>query len=87
MLATARKWAYVCGAVKVSELALPDEGVKPEARFFTPEQVRQIIALAEQPFRTMFCVVAMTGIRSVSSWLLLWTTLILRRGESSPAAL
>ncbi len=64
MLVTARKWGYVCGAVKVSELALPDEGVKPEARFFTPEQVRQIIALAQQPFRTMFCVVAMTGIRS-----------------------
>jgi integrase len=64
MLTTARKWNYVCEAVKVGELALPDEGVKAEARFFTPEQVRQIITLAVEPFRTMFAVAAMTGLRA-----------------------
>lgn len=64
MLMTARKWNYVCEAVKVGELALPDEGVKAEARFFTPEQVRQIITLAVEPFRTMFAVAAMTGLRA-----------------------
>ena len=31
---------------------------------FQPEEVRQIIKLAEEPFRTMFRVLAMTGIRA-----------------------
>ncbi len=64
MLTTARRWGYICGKVETGELALPEEAVKPEARFFSPEQVRQIIALAEEPFRTMFCILGMTGIRA-----------------------
>ena len=64
MVSTARKWGYVTEAVKMGDLALPHEGVRPEARFFTPEQVRRIIALAPEPSRTMFAVAAMTGIRA-----------------------
>lgn len=64
MITTARKWGYVAEPVKMGELALPDEGVKPEARFFTPAQVRQIMQLAQDPFRTMFYILAMTGIRA-----------------------
>ena len=64
MLSTARKWGYICEAVETRNLVLPDEGLKPEARFFTPDQVRQIIELAVEPFRTMFTVLAMTGIRA-----------------------
>jgi hypothetical protein len=33
MITTARKWGYVAEPVKLSELALPAEGVKVEARF------------------------------------------------------
>ena len=64
MLSTARKWGYICETVETGNLVLPDEGLKPEARFFTPDQVRQIIELAVEPFRTMFTVLAMTGIRA-----------------------
>jgi integrase len=64
MITTARKWGYVAEPIKLGELALPTECVKPEARFFTPEQVRQIIHGAQEPFRTMFYILAMTGIRA-----------------------
>lgn len=64
MINTARKWGYVIEPVKMGDLALPDGGVKPEARFFTPEQMRQIILHAQEPFRTMFYILAMTGIRA-----------------------
>ena len=43
---------------------MPDAGAQVEARCFNPEEVRQIIKLAEEPFRTMFRVLAMTGIRA-----------------------
>jgi integrase len=64
MLTTARKWGYITASVKMADLVLPDAGVKTEARFFTSEQVRQIIALAKEPFRTMSCILAMTGLRA-----------------------
>jgi len=64
MITTARKWGYVAEPVKIGDLVLPDAGVKLEARFFTPEQVRHILRLAEEPFRTMFYILAMTGIRA-----------------------
>jgi integrase len=64
MFKRARKWGYVCDKVDVSELVMPEEEVTIEARFFTPKEVRDIIALAQEPFQTMFSVVAMTGIRA-----------------------
>jgi integrase len=64
MLSTARKWGYVVEKLETANLALPAEQLKPEARFFAPDQVRKIIALAEEPFRTMFSIAAMTGVRS-----------------------
>ena len=59
-----RKQQYFASSVKVEDLALPDEGAREEARCFRPDEVRKIIGLAEEPFRTMFCVLAMTGIRA-----------------------
>jgi integrase len=64
MITTARKWGYVAELIKLGDLALPAESVKTEARFFTPEQVRQIIRRAQEPFRIMFYILAMTGIRA-----------------------
>jgi integrase len=64
LLNSARKQTYFTSAVKMEDLALPDEGVKEESRFFTAEQVRQILNLAAEPFRTMFCLAATTGIRA-----------------------
>jgi hypothetical protein len=64
LLTTARKWGYITESVKMADLVLPDAGVKTEARFFTSDQVRDIIALAQEPFKTMFCTLALTGIRA-----------------------
>lgn len=64
MLTRARRWGYICEKVDISELVLPKEEVKTEARFFTPDQVRKIIAAASEPFHAIFSTVAMTGIRA-----------------------
>lgn len=64
MLTCARRWGYICEKVNIGELVLPEEEVKKEARFFSPDQVRKIIAAASEPFQTMFSTVAMTGIRA-----------------------
>ncbi len=64
LLKSAKKNHYSAASVKVEDLAFPDEGVKEESRFFTSDQARKIIGLASEPFRTMFCVLAMTGIRA-----------------------
>jgi integrase len=63
MLGTAKAWGYVCQTVDVAALALPEKP-RAEARFFTADQARQIIAAAEHPFRAMFAVAAMTGMRA-----------------------
>ena len=64
MLHTAQKRKYNCAKLELKDLVLPQEEVKPETRFFTPEQARDIIEAAKEPFRTMFAVVAMTGTRA-----------------------
>jgi integrase len=64
MLRKAKEWGYVCERVDFGALELPEDAVKREPRFFTAKQVRQIIDAAEEPFRTMFAVLAMTGIRA-----------------------
>jgi len=63
MLGRARKWGYVCGRVQMRDLILP-EGEKAAPRFFTPSEARGIVELAAEPYRTMFALVAMTGIRA-----------------------
>ena len=38
--------------------------MKEDARFFTAQEAKQIISTAEEPFRTMFAIAAMTGLRA-----------------------
>ncbi len=64
MLNTARGWGYTCEGVQRRDLVLPSPGLGSPPRFFTAQEVRQIIAIAEEPYRTMFVLVAMTGIRA-----------------------
>jgi len=63
MMSAARRWGYVCGRVQMRDLVLP-EAEKPAPRFFSPDQARKIVEMASEPFRTMFAVAAMTGIRA-----------------------
>jgi integrase len=63
MLRTAKIWGYCVQAITTSELALPAEEVRNQARFFNGEEARKIIMLAAEPYRTMFAIAAMTGLR------------------------
>jgi len=63
ILSTAKNWGYICEPVDFGKLVMPSEEVKEAARFFTADEARQIIAAAGHPFRTMFAIAAMTGMR------------------------
>lgn len=63
MMRTAKSWGYCTQPVTTRELALPAERVQKQPRFFNGEEARKIIALATEPYRTMFAIAAMTGLR------------------------
>ena len=64
MLTTAKEWGYICEGLRLGTLALPESPLRPAARFFSGEEAKKIIAAATDPYRTMFAVAAMTGLRA-----------------------
>jgi integrase len=62
-LTSARKWGYLCNEFRVAELTLPSGGIRKQARFFAAEQATAIIGAATEPWRTIFALAAMTGLR------------------------
>jgi len=64
ILTTAQNWGYICEGLKLEKLALPERGIQQEARSFTENQARAIIAEAKGQFRVMFAIAAMTGLRA-----------------------
>jgi integrase len=64
ILQTAKRWGYCCQTINVGELALPPDEVREPVRHFAADQVRRILATAPEPFRTMFAIAAMTGLRA-----------------------
>ncbi|HVB55221.1 MAG TPA: site-specific integrase [Candidatus Acidoferrales bacterium] len=62
-LKSARKWGYLCGEFRVADLTIPAGGVAKVPRFFTLAEAIAIIDAAESPWRTIFAVAAMTGMR------------------------
>lgn len=62
-LKSARKWGYLCGEFRVADLTIPAGGVAKVPRFFTLAEAISIIDAAEGPWRTIFAVAAMTGMR------------------------
>jgi integrase len=63
MTGTAKSWGYCAQSVTTGELALPAETLRKRARFFNGEEARKIIMFASEPYRTMFAIAAMTGLR------------------------
>ena len=64
ILRAARAFGYSVGNYSRDSLVFPTDDSKP-ARFFSANQVQRILAnLTEEPFRTMFCVAALTGLRA-----------------------
>jgi len=64
MLTTAKEWGYICEGLKLGSLALPESPLRPAARFFSGEEAKKIIDAASDPYRLMFAVAAMTGLRA-----------------------
>jgi len=64
MLNTARNWGYTCEQIDISKLALPKRGLKYEAPRFTVEQLRLILAAACNPWRTLFYILTLDGLRA-----------------------
>lgn len=64
ILSTAKRWGYVCQTVDYKSLSFPTAEVEQEAPFFTLEQVGKIIAIAREPYKTMFLILALTGMRA-----------------------
>lgn len=62
-LKTARKWGYAVAGFQQSDLVIPCAKPSKPGRFFTAEQIRSILALASEPWRTIFALAAMTGLR------------------------
>jgi len=63
MMRTAKSWGYCTQAITTSELAMPSDELRKPPRFFNGEEARKIITLASEPYRTMFAIAAMTGLR------------------------
>lgn len=64
ILSTARDWGYNCEQIQLGKLRLPMRNVRHEAPHFTLEQLRRILTIAEEPWRTLFALLAMTGLRA-----------------------
>lgn len=64
ILTTARDWGYNCDQIQMGKLRLPARDARPEQPHFTIEQLRKILAIAEEPWHTLFATLAMTGLRA-----------------------
>lgn len=64
ILTTARNWGYNCEQINLDKLRLPARGIKYEAPSFTPDQLKRILAIAEEPWHTMFCILTLDGLRA-----------------------
>src|SRR6266849_7482968 len=63
ILKMARKWGYAVAGFQQGDLVIPCSKPGKPGRFFTAEQSRSILALATEPWRTIFALAAMTGLR------------------------
>jgi integrase len=63
ILKMARKWGYVVNDVRMADLVVSHAKPGREGRFFTAEQAVAILGRATEPWRTIFAVAAMTGLR------------------------
>ena len=79
ILRTARDWGYTCHHVSVEKLALPPRCKRYEAPYFTIDQLQKIIALAQEPWRTLFCILTMDGLRAGEALGLQWDDIDLER--------
>ena len=63
MLNRAKDWGYICEGVQKRKLVLPDRGIKKSVRFFTADECRRILTAAVNPYRSMYALAVMIGLR------------------------
>lgn len=63
MLTCAESWGYATRKVEVRKLVLPDRN-EYIAPYFTRPQLESILRLAQDPWRTFFVLIALTGMRA-----------------------
>ena len=64
ILTTAANWGYTTGEVNIKKLRLPQRGIPTPPRFLTTEQVAKILAIVGEPWRTLFMLFGLTGLRA-----------------------
>lgn len=64
ILRTAKTWGYVAGDFSLRGLTLPREGVKKDPPSLTDEEVVQILNRTPEPYKTIFLVTAVLGLRA-----------------------
>jgi integrase len=80
ILSTACDWGYNCEQVNVKKLRLPPRRQRYEARHFTVDQLQRVLAIAEEPWHTLFCILTMDGLRAGEALGLQWNDSDLDRG-------
>jgi integrase len=63
MLRAAKAWDYSCKIVSRGDLVMPSQELRKQVRSFSGDEARRIITAASDPYRTMFAIAAMTGLR------------------------
>lgn len=71
MLTTAKNWHYAVREVEIKKLVLPERNTHVAAHF-TRSQVESILNLAQNPWRTFFIFLTMTGTRAGEALGLQW---------------
>jgi len=79
ILTTAKDWGYICQQIEIGKLRLPPRGAKHFAAHFTIDQLNKILSIAEEPWRTLFCILAMEGLRAGEALGLQWDDIDLDR--------
>jgi integrase len=80
ILSTACDWGYNCEQVNVKKLRLPPRRQRYEARHFTVDQLQRVLAIADEPWHTLFCILTMDGLRAGEALGLQWNDSDLDRG-------
>src|SRR5215472_14937431 len=79
ILSTARNWGYTCEPIDIGKLTLPPRSTRYEAPHFTIDQLQKILAIAQEPWRTLFAILTMEGLRAGEALGLQWGDIDLDR--------
>ncbi len=81
IFAMAKRWGLFSGDNPASGVQLPEKKPVREKHALTPEQFRQLMASVSEPYRTMFLVGILAGLRVGEILGLRWKDIDLARGE------